>query len=305
MLVALYYLLHEAYQRTFGVDAAPEYLYNELREPIPNVTAFPQNPGQLLPSHDGWVYSPEWLAPRPMTSDRNRLFVRFGRHRELLMLVIEMADLSEIEAGIRERVNDHALQNRVLALLAHAIREARNDQKQAQAQLEQQAANLLRAKCNTSMARLAHQTAARGCQLCAVRLHWLQMWHKIEKARFSRVRREKKGRAQSQHFDRLIKPQDLYDASVAIQEYLESHQMARSFDFFQLLGTWYAVTLWQCGATWKDLLAIRRRNHRSAPDPRLPAGVRAHKSWAEIAEAKYRRATVLEKNLIPGSNLSD
>lgn len=63
VVLALYGQLHDAFSEEFGPDAAPEYSIDNFGQRIPNLIQLVRDPGKLLPVHNGWIYSPEWVAP--------------------------------------------------------------------------------------------------------------------------------------------------------------------------------------------------------------------------------------------------
>jgi len=63
IVLALYDHLHDAFCQEFGWQAAPEYSVDGLGQRLPNLAQLVRDPGLLLPAHNGWVHSPEWVAP--------------------------------------------------------------------------------------------------------------------------------------------------------------------------------------------------------------------------------------------------
>jgi hypothetical protein len=136
----------------------------------------------------------------------------------------------------------------------------------------------------------------RKMRLLRIRIHWLEVWIEEIRPLLKNVRQSKEVSIGKDNYDRLIKPAEVYEASNLIQNRLDTIREAIQskagggvstssweFGFYEILGFWYASTLWMCGASWQDLLAIRRSNHKKEKEKKR------HLTWAEIARVKYSR----------------
>lgn len=62
---------------------------------------------------------------------------------------------------------------------------------------------------------------------------------------------------------------------------------------FRLLGLWYANSLVECGANWKDLRKLRRPKLRRTIEGKHNAPY--YRQWSEIVKKKYLRQQTEEE----------
>lgn len=300
----------EAFQRDVVIG-----LYEMLKEAF--AREFPDYSAHLLPRHNGWQYSPDWPGPRRVTEDvwiNSHPRIRRGDRHEIWLILRSViasteevrceanprphavdTTIAQIEDAIFERAWTHGLIHRANDILVEGIKQARLDLSEA-VQEDQQChreLNELEISYQLSTDRLnAKRRAERKVQLMRLRLHWLLNWHLCDTARCSKAK-SKKLRVGPKNFDRLIKP---YDVSNALDNIIyvfprRDPDKNDSANQYEMLGLWYSKTLWQCGATWRDLLAIRKNNRRPSRSAISPPTntVPRYLTWAEIAVKKTKR----------------
>ncbi len=243
---------------------------------------FPGVADRLLPTCNGWTYHPLWESPRPDSFDQvdNRPLVKLSR--SFLLDVLTNSNLHDrVQRGIMTRAATHGLLHRGEEILGAALREASADLKHAESTL-----SLI---MSLEPSRIDPQNppdfiAWRGMiAVHRVRLHMLSLWRATDRKRLELARRSRPSAIRVDNFVRLIRPNDVFAAWEIIEDYgkFEDEEAC-----FERVGEWYAYTLWRCGATWKELLAIRHksRRQRGRRGPRFL-------TWAELAKRKTQRAS--------------
>ena len=238
--------------------------------------------------------------PFPLPIDRARAIQRreenrFFPRRRYWGWLAQLDGLEAVEREIRDRAEAHHVERRVSLILSYAVREAGrewNNAKIAAGRLGAELDFLIEARGfpldQLQEAERKYQMALRKARFSHLRLHWLQLWEKDHADRIIGNRGGPGAGVSSGNYSGLIKPRDIETVSELMQPVFtnlvaDENMSGEGISSAQqdLVGRWYASMLWQCGATWRDLLAIRRRY-------RMP-GRRRYRSWAYIAEMKRRR----------------
>ncbi len=247
---------------------------------------FPGYAARLLPRYGGWTMHPLWLAPRP--DSWNRMSIAgplVGRNAgrryrdELLQLLTGTGDQlgklhTTVLVQIIYRARAHGLLNRSEVLFDHAIRDAVNDLAEAERTWRADSPDVFADNHKLSLLR--------------VRLYWLTLWRRHDKRRRAWARQKTPTRARADNFSALVKPPELRMAWNILDG---SGVFETDRDCYNALGLWYAWTLWLCGATWKDLKAIRQTNPRRVRSEKdRQRNTRRFLCWTEIARKKMYRA---------------
>lgn len=276
----------------------------------------PEYADHLLPNCDGWQYSPEWPGPRRVSEEvwmNDHPRIRHGERHEIWLMLRNLiaskaevecdwfpthgvdVTLAQVEDRIFERAWTHGLQHRANGILVEGVKQARFDLVQATKELKQRRLELDQHEYTENAVSTfipdkfdEIRKAERKIQLMRVRLHWIVTWSQKD----SGVKKAKSSRQMigTDNYERLIKPEDVMVAWDNIFYVFSNH--VPEDEKYRLLGKWYAKTLWQSGASWQQLIAIRRRNRRpsSATTPRNKVTTRRYLSWSEIAQNKMKRS---------------
>lgn len=222
VVLALYEELHDSFCQEFGSQAAPEYSVDELGQRFPDLLSLAQDPGLLLPSHNGWVYSPEWIAPLRLEERTLNPLPNLEDENSSMLFVLEAThlnhkncvDIPTIEQRIYERAWTLGLLHFADDILDRSIQKARQtleDATQEYRRFQEIAAEAPAGKTNAfKEALLVLHLSEKKQRLFRLRLHWLELWNHIEKERKRKVRSRKITRITE--IQSAIKPQDVYDA---------------------------------------------------------------------------------------------
>ena len=250
---------------------------------------------ELAPSYQGWVYLPIWNAPRPIkqvlsahldlspdsTSSNpislSNVFEQFPDPAPAVDCLFQVQEQwRPIAESIFERAWHHRLLHRAEKIFAHSI--ARNAFQLVQA------LNLVRRLSKQ------HQQSLQAGQLSPVwpqvvkarrRLHWLwirqqwlEMWSEMDDEFRKTLRRQETIRAKRNHWDALIKADELYQVSNLLYEALKDWPDHLVPNPSKVLSVWYVLMLSECGASNEDL------NHRLRRDDG------SLRSWSKIVQDK-------------------
>ena len=322
LIESLYYILHDAFRTTFGSDASPdsttaEYWGEEIKSPVS------VGIGILLPQHGGWFCSPLIEAPLPVRnsyasetgSPRNR------RQRRQLA---DIPKLDQINAKILGRAKFHNVSQRMANILSHSIERTKEKIRDLRLRVmdeedsiddtcilievygknrdnQNSAIYAAEGQEQIHQAQKNQQKITQEINLWNVRLHWLELWLTFANSHIKLLRGSTAAnkyqirvvKAQADNITAMIKTEDVYKAYFAISKFIgldkipnrkQSELQVERARAFHLLGIWYANILQGCGANWRILLSIRRRN------PKDTGGRHSYETWATIAKNKYLRS---------------
>lgn len=322
LIESLYYLLHDAFRTTFGSDASPdsttaEYWGEEVKAPTSIGV------GLLLPQYKGWFCSPLINAPLPIRNSYSHE-TGSPRNRHQRQQLADVAGLDKINARILHRAVVHNVVRRKADILLHSIERTKREIRDLRLRLLDEEDSMEDTRSliviygnnednqNSAIYSAEGQEQVRQAQenrrkiiheiyLWNVRLHWLELWLQFanDQIKFLRgptaakVYKIYAVRAHADNITALIKTEDVYEAYFAISHFtglgktpnrneLEL-QEERAWSFY-LLGIWYANILQGCGANWRILLSIRRRNPKATGDRH------SYETWTTIAKNKYLRS---------------
>ncbi len=268
IVLALYEQLHDAFCQEFGAQAVPEYAVDDVGQRVPDFLQLAHNPGLLLPAHDGWCYSPEWVAPLRLNEMLLNLLPDLEDAEGVTMFAMEafpvnsesVMELPVIERRIYGRAWTLGLLRSADHILDHAIERSRRDVAQATGDYEA-SIRLLASTLGAGEFRAGQLDTYRSevrLRLHRLRLHWLELWSVVEIERKKKARGRKTSRVSQ--LQSTIKPQDVYDA----YETIEMHLRQQDKTVLRLLE--------QATATVNDLVVKYEQTGRT---DKLPSILRA------------------------------
>ena len=289
LVECLYQMLSSAYKSKYEDDFPLEYKlkWGDLALPA----WYESSQGGLLPIHNGWWYSPDEDAPKRFKSISAYLshLQEPPRKTHMPKSVSDLYDIIDISIDILNRSSQYRFLRYAHDIVLQEIAETEEEiiEKRKLELLFQDIPDLQ--KRHIKVIPIIERTIRRNretLKLLQVKLLWLQLWLEKDKRRLSTLRKSDETRIQKGNFIYLITGEEVYRAYEAIAMSLDD-SCVNDERVFRLLGLWYADSLVECGANWKDLRKLRRPKARRIIEGKLNAPY--YRQWSEIVKKKYLR----------------
>lgn len=284
VIVAMYYAIQDSYMLQYGGEYADDVAGNDEEYERRAIQS-----DRILPHYDGWYYSPEWDAPRRVAVGNLRSILNVGALRDQLNfqreddLLLIQADawcgfsdeVAKVEDEILKRAHAHGLLRHVELIFENALRATKEALSSGLAELNeirgrQRQLLMKRDGWKTPLwaeLEAEHHKMNRRLWIETLRLHWLEQWQEWENKRHPKSELKEISRVQRDGYERLIKPQDVYDVNMAL--YAEFDRYGTPSEIVpRILGIWYAKMVIMCGS---------------------PPLTRTIDEWEEIARKKLSR----------------
>jgi len=258
----------------------------------------------LLPVYDGWCFSPEWEAPRPVEHWSGRFRNQQGalvdtlgeQHRD---------QLQAIESIILRRASDYRLLlygkhllrravDRVARELVTDMRPRRSANPHASDELHSlEELRMLLSTARTNDADGGGTGAWLQTELARLRYVWLISWGELVSTEALGLRGRVGSHSRHYRVERAIRAEDIDQAYDIIGTALAADGGRQT----EALGRWYLSILRLCGATKADEERMWRRNTTSTLR-RTPRTLTPDRVWGRIALRRLKNHVDYKEKLL-------
>ena len=276
IVVATYKILVASYQSAYGSHEASGRPRSEM----------PLYLAKLLPVYDGWCFSPEWEAPRPVEHWEGE----FQAQRNALEDTLAADGRRRLRA-IGDEILRRSAAYRLLSFGEQLVRRASEEAARelaADPRPTRQANHFpwgeLSVALGVALTRLDSVSAAElQADLGRLRLVWLVTWGDL-------VRAEVRG---------LRAREGVHSRRYRVECTITSDNLEQAYDIFQraypnkegpatdAFGRWYLTILSRCAATKDDEERIRRSNANSVLR-RAPKVLTPEREWGRVARRRLK-----------------
>ena len=276
-VLAKYEVLAGIYASAYPGHEAPGHPRSEM----------PPHLANLLPVYDGWCFSPNWEAPRPVEHWAGHFRDDVNR-QAVVMPSWAVTRLAAIETDILGRSEDYRLVLHANRLLRQAADEARLEvPTELDSRLNwRRGRGFLPLTDYIAALKEAQTRAAWGSAVTEedrlndrrLRLDWLGCWGDLTQINVRLARRRSGVYSETYQVQKSVGVNDIAEVHGLYIRTSETHGAHPT----ELLGHWYLTLLRRCGATKREEERIWRVNMANA-QRRPPQVLTANRVWGRIA----------------------